>query len=134
MVDNLHYVVFNTESAKKKFGIWVLPTGVRYVMLKTGKGPHPEEKDTMVISLVAKLADGMIVVENTYQTKTPFVTTLAGLFPGLSDPLQLMAEGSKWQLFIPSVLAYGEKGNGLIPPNSALIIEVELVEVRAPKK
>ena len=121
------------SSLKGKPGVGMLPNGVRYVILKTGKGVHPGEKDTLMINLVAKLADGT-VVEDTYQTKKPIVTTLAGLFTGLSDPLQLMAEGSKWQLFIPSVLAYGEKGNGVIPPNSALIIEVELLEVRPPKK
>ena len=120
-------------SLKDKPGIGVLPNGVRYVILKTGRGARPAEKDTLVINMIAKLADGT-VVEDTYQTKKPFVTTLAGLFPGLSDPVQMMAEGSKWQLFIPAVLAYGEKGNGVIPPNSALIIEVELLEVRPPKK
>ncbi len=119
---------------RNKPGIGMLPNGVRYVILKTGKGPHAEEKDTLVINILAKLADGVTVVEDTYKTGKPFVTTLAGLFPGLSEPLQMMAEGSKWQLFIPSVLAYGDKGTTLIPPNSALVIEAELVAVKPAKK
>ena len=56
------------------------------------------------------------------------------MFPGISDPLKLMTEGSQWQLFIPASLAYGEGQTELIPPYSALIIDVELVEVRPPKK
>lgn len=119
-------------SIKDKPGIGTLPNGVKYVILKTGKGIHPGDKDTLVINLIAKLADGT-VVDDTYQTKKPFVTFLAGLFPGLSEPVQIMTEGSKWQLFIPSVLAYGDKGTTLIPPNSALIIEVELLEVKPAK-
>ena len=115
-------------------GVGMLPNGVRYVILKSGKGPHPGEQDTLVINILAKLADGVTVVEDTYKTGKPFITTLAGLFPGLNEPLQMMAEGSKWQLFIPSVLAYGDKGTTLIPPNSALVIEAELVAVKPVKK
>ncbi len=118
---------------KDKPGIGILPNGVHYLILKTGKGVHPDEKDSVVINFIAKLADGT-VVEDTYQAKKPLVTMLANLFPGLSDPLQMMTEGSKWQLFIPAVLAYGEKSTTLIPPNSALVIEAELVAVRTPKK
>jgi FKBP-type peptidyl-prolyl cis-trans isomerase len=120
-------------SLKDKPGIGVLPNGVHYLILKTGKGAHPEEKDSIVINFIARLADGT-VVEDTYQAKKPLVTMLANLFPGLSDPLQMMTEGSKWQLFIPAALAYGEKATTLIPPNSALVIETELVAVRTPKK
>lgn len=121
-------------SIKDMPGIGVLPSGVRYKVLTTGKGARPSEKDTIIIHMLAKLADVKTVVEDTYQTQKPFVTTLSGLFPGLSDPLQLMTEGSKWQLFIPAALAYGEKETTLIPPNSALIIEVELMEVKGFKK
>lgn len=120
-------------SLKDKAGVGSLPNGIRYIILKTGKGPHPGENDTVVLNLIAKLADGT-VVDDTYQSKTPVVTTVSGLFTGLSDPLQLMVAGSKWQLYIPATLAYGEKGSGTIPPNSSLIIDVELVEVRSPKK
>lgn len=120
-------------SLKDKPGIGMFPNGVRYIVLKTGKGSRPAETDSIVVNLIAKLADGS-VVEDTYQTKKPFATRPAGFFPGLNEALQMMSEGSKWQLFIPSVLAYGDKGTTLIPPNSALVIEVELLEVRPPKK
>jgi len=112
-------------------GLW--PRNSNYLPL-SGTGPHPGEQDTLVINILAKLADGVTVVEDTYKTGKPFITTLAGLFPGLNEPLQMMAEGSKWQLFIPSVLAYGDKGTTLIPPNSALVIEAELVAVKPVKK
>lgn len=115
---------------RDKPGVGVLPNGVRYIVLKTGKGAHAGEQDSVSLHILAKLADGMTVVENTFQTGKPIVTTPAGLFPGLYDPLQMMAEGAKWQLFIPAVLAYGEKGTALIPANSALILEVELLSVK----
>lgn len=121
------------NSLKDKPGVGTLPNGVKYIILKTGKGAHPSEKDTLVINMIARLADGTLV-EDTYQAKKPFITTLAGLFPGLNDPMQLMVEGSIWQLFIPAVLAYGDRGTTLIPPNSALIIEAELIEIRPPRK
>lgn len=120
-------------SLKDKPGVGMFPNGVRYIILKTGKGDRPAETDSILVNLVAKLADGT-VVEDTYQTKRPFATRPAGFFAGLSEALQMMTAGSKWQLFVPSVLAYGDKGTTLIPPNSALVIEVELLEVKSQKK
>lgn len=114
-------------------GVGMLPNGVRYVILKTGKGLHPSEADSVEMNLIAKLADGT-VVEDTYQNKRTFIATTNSFFPGLNDALPMMSEGSRWQLFIPAILAYGERGTTLIPPNSALVIEVELVAVRTPKK
>lgn len=116
-------------SLKDKPGVGMFPNGVRYIILKNGKGPRPNENDSIVLNLQAKLPDGTIV-EDTYQTQKPFETRPAAFFPGLSASLQEMGEGSKWQLFIPSVLAYGDKGTALIPPNSALIIEAELIKVK----
>ncbi len=110
----------------------MFPNGVRYIILKIGKGVRPVESDSILVNLIAKLPDGT-VVEDTYQTKKPFATTPSGFFPGLNEALQNMTEGSRWQLFIPSVLAYGNKGTAQIPPNSALIIEVELIEVKPVK-
>lgn len=119
-------------SIKDKPGIGMFPNGVRYIILKIGKGVRPVESDSILVNLIAKLPDGT-VVEDTYQTKKPFATTPSGFFPGLNEALQNMTEGSRWQLFIPSVLAYGNKGTTQIPPNSALIIEVELIEVKPVK-
>ncbi len=114
---------------KDKPGIGMFPNGVRYSILNTGKGRRPSETDSIVLHLIAKLPDGT-VVEDTYQSKKPFNATTSSFFPGLNDALQNMPQGSKWQLFIPSALAYAEKGTSLIPPYSALILEVELLEVR----
>lgn len=119
-------------SLKDKPGVGMFPNGVRYVILKTGKGPRPAENDSILVNLVAKLPDGT-VVEDTYKSGTPFATKPSVFFPGLNEALQFMSEGSTWQLYIPSVLAYGDKGTNQIPPNSALIIDVELVKVKENK-
>ena len=109
-------------------GVGKLPNGVSYVILKAGKGPHPVDIDSILIHLNAKLLNGT-VVEDTYHAHKPFAATTTSFFTGLNDALQMMREGSKWQLFIPAILAYGDKGTTLIPPNSALILEVELLAV-----
>lgn len=118
---------------KDKPGIGMFPNGVRYTILQAGKGAHAGENDSVVVNIIARLADGT-KVEDTYQSGKPFVTRTNGFFTGLSEALQMMTVGSKWQVFIPSSLAYGAKGNGLIPPYSALIIDVELMEVRPLRK
>lgn len=114
--------------AKSQPGIGMLPSGVHYLVLRPGDGNFPGPKDTLVLDLIARLPDGT-VVEDTYKEKKPFTVTMAGLFPGLSDPLRIMQRGARWQLFIPAALAYADKGTRLIPPNTALVIEVELKEI-----
>jgi FKBP-type peptidyl-prolyl cis-trans isomerase len=121
------------STIKDKPGVGMFPTGVRYVVLKAGKGQRPLETDSIKLHLIAKLPDGT-VVEDTYQTNKPFSATAGSFFPGLNDALQNMPEGSKWQVFVPSNLAYADKGTTLIPPYSALILEVELLEVKPSKK
>jgi FKBP-type peptidyl-prolyl cis-trans isomerase FklB len=129
---------FNEEqllfaTLKDKPGVGMFPNGVRYIVLQTGKGPRPQDTDSIVVNMIAKLPDGTIV-EDTYQTKKPFHAKTGSFFPGLNDALPLMTEGSKWQLYIPATMAYGDKGTTLIPPHSALVIEAELVKVKAAKK
>lgn len=109
-------------------GIGMFPSGVRYMVFRNGPGARPGQKDSLIINLIAKLPDGT-VVEDTWQSKKPFRATTASFFPGLNEALQMMTEGSRWQLYIPAALAYGEKSTTLIPANSALIIEVELLSV-----
>ncbi|MDB5211939.1 MAG: hypothetical protein JWQ30_2766, partial [Sediminibacterium sp.] len=120
-------------SLKGRPGVGVLPSGVHYIVLKTGKGSYAAGTDTLIINLIARLPNGTIV-EDTYQSKKPFAATYADLFQGLADPMRIMPEGSQWQLFIPAALAYGEKGNAQIPANSAIIIDAELVEIRHAKQ
>ena len=118
---------------KDKPGLGIFPNGVRYVIVQPGKGPRPSDTDSIIVNLIARLPDGT-VVEDTYLTKKPFAATTTSFFPGLNATLQEMPEGSKWTLYIPSVLAYGEKGTSAIPANSALIMDVELMEVKPRKK
>lgn len=117
---------------KDKPGVGIFPNGIGYRILKAGKGPRPTENDSIIINLIAKLANET-VVEDTYRDKKPFAATPASFFKGLKSTLQEMPQGSIWTIYVPSVLAYGEKGTALIPPNSALVLEVELVEVRVTK-
>ncbi len=117
------------ETIKDKPGIGTFPNGVRYSILQAGKGIHATESDSIIVNIIARLADGT-KVEDTYVSGKPFATRPGSFFPGLTEALQMMTVGSKWQLFIPAALAYGEKGNALIPPHSALIIDAELMEVK----
>lgn len=124
---------------KQRPGLGIFPNGVHYFILRSGQGIRPASVDSVVVNLKGSLADGT-VFEDTYNNKIPQSVLLSQLIPGLSEAIQQMAVGAKWQLYIPSVLAHGEKGvsgnNGtfLIPPGSALTYEVELIEIRSAKK
>lgn len=120
------------ELLKDKQGVGKLPSGVQYTIIKPGKGPKPEETDSVLIHFKGTLPDGK-VFENTFATNEPVLTTPATVIPGLNEVLQLMPVGATWQAFIPAALAYGEKGNNRIPPNSALMILVELIEIKNKK-
>lgn len=120
------------ELLKDKPGIGKLPSGVQYTIINPSKGPKPNETDSVLIHYKGTLPDGR-VFENTFVSNQPIKTTPATLIPGLNEVLQLMPVGSRWQVFIPSSLAYGEKGNNQIPPNSALLILVELLEIPGKK-
>ncbi len=123
----LEQELFN--ALKDRPGVGKLPSGVQYSILKQGaKGPKPLETDSIKIHFKGTLPDGT-VFENTFLRNTPLATTPATLIPGLKEILQLMSVGDTWQVFIPSALGYGEKGNGRIPANSALLVTVELLEI-----
>lgn len=116
------------ELIKDKPGIGKLPSGVQYTIINPSKGPKPNETDSVLIHYKGTLPDGR-VFENTFVSNQPVKTTPGTLIPGLNEVLQLMPVGSRWQVFIPASLAYGEKGNNQIPPNSALLILVELLQI-----
>jgi FKBP-type peptidyl-prolyl cis-trans isomerase FklB len=124
---------------KQRPGLGIFPNGVHYFILRSGQGVRPLATDSVVVHLKGAMADGA-VFEDTYTQNAPQIILLSQLIPGLSDAIQQMPIGSKWQLYVPSVLAHGDKGvpgnNGvyLIPPGSALIYEVELLEIRPVKK
>lgn len=114
---------------KNKTDLGRLPSGVQYKVIKPGKGPRPSETDSVVIHFKGTLPDGS-VFENTYLKNTPVLTTPATLVPGLNEALQLMPVGATWEVFIPSALGFGAKGSNNIPPNSALLVTIELMEIR----
>ena len=120
------------SALKDKSGMGKLPSGVQYSIIKPGKGSRPLDSDTIIIRIKGTLPDGT-VFQNTFLQNTPDTTTPDQLIPGLSEALQLMQPGATWLVFIPSSLAYGDKGTSIIPPNSALLITVELVEIKGKK-
>ncbi len=121
---------------KKKSGVVTLPSGLQYKILKEGDGKKPTEADMVLVNYRGTLVDGT-EFDNSYSRGEPTTFKVTGVMPGWTEALQLMPVGSRWQLFIPSELAYGEKGSGLerragrkIAPNETLIFEVELLAIK----
>jgi FKBP-type peptidyl-prolyl cis-trans isomerase len=116
---------------KKKEGVVTLPSGLQYKILKQGTGPKPGSGDTVVCQYRGTLIDGA-EFDSSYKRGQPAEFPVTGVIRGWTEALQLMQVGSKWQLFIPPQLAYGERGaGGVIGPNATLIFEVELVSIKA---
>jgi FKBP-type peptidyl-prolyl cis-trans isomerase len=117
---------------KQRPGLGILPNGVHYFILKSAQGQRPLPSDTVTIQLRGTLADGT-VFEDTYR-KSPVKITPVEMVPGVSEVIQMMPIGSKWQIYVPAAQAYGEKGTAVIPANSALVLEIELLNITSPKK
>jgi FKBP-type peptidyl-prolyl cis-trans isomerase len=119
---------------KGKPGVGVLPDGVHYIIVRAGSGIRPTAADSIVINAIGVFPDGT-VFEDTFKKKKAITTLTGNLIPGLNEVIQLMPEGSVWRIFIPSVLAYGSAGlPNAIPPNSALVFDITLLEVKSLKK
>jgi FKBP-type peptidyl-prolyl cis-trans isomerase FklB len=114
---------------KKKDGVITLPSGLQYKILKTGDGPKPTASQTVKCHYRGTLIDGT-EFDSSYKGGNPIEFPVSGVIKGWTEALQLMPVGSKWQLFIPSDLAYGPNGPGQIGPNSTLIFEVELISIK----
>ena len=115
---------------KKKEGVKTLPSGLQYKVIKEGTGKTPKAEDTVVTNYRGTLIDGT-EFDSSYKRGQPATFPVKGVIPGWTEALQLMKEGSKWELFIPSNLAYGERGAGsTIGPNATLIFEIELISVK----
>jgi FKBP-type peptidyl-prolyl cis-trans isomerase FklB len=115
---------------KKKEGIKTLPSGLQYKVLTQGSGKMPKAEDTVTVNYKGTLIDGT-EFDSSYKRGQPATFQVKGVIKGWTEALQLMKEGSKWQLFIPPELAYGERGAGRdIGPNSTLIFEVELLSIK----
>lgn len=115
---------------KKKEGVVTLPSGLQYKVITAGKGKSPKASDTVVTHYRGSLIDGK-VFDSSYDRGEPVTFPVNGVIPGWTEALQKMKVGDKWQLFIPANLAYGEHGSGPIGPNSVLIFDIELLEVKA---
>ncbi len=114
---------------KNKEGVKTTASGLQYKVLKEGTGPSPAATDTVVVHYTGTLIDGT-KFDSSLDRGQPLVYPANQLIPGWTEALQLMKVGSKWQLFIPSELAYGERGAGQqIGPNSTLIFEMELLGI-----
>ena len=118
---------FLAENAKRP-GIVTLPSGLQYEILSAGTGRKPSATDRVQCHYHGTLIDGT-VFDSSVQRGEPAVFGVNQVIPGWVEALQLMPEGSRWKLYIPSKLAYGERQAGSRPPNSALVFEVELIKV-----
>ncbi len=120
------------EANKKKPGVKVLPSGLQYKVLSEGKGKSPRASDTVTVNYRGTLIDGT-EFDSSYKRGQPATFPVSGVIPGWTEALQLMKEGAKWELYIPSNLAYGERGaGGVIGPDTTLVFEVELISVNSP--
>ncbi|MEW6185613.1 MAG: FKBP-type peptidyl-prolyl cis-trans isomerase [Thermodesulfobacteriota bacterium] len=114
---------------KKKEGIKTLASGLQYKVLKEGKGKIPKATDKVSTHYQGTLIDGT-EFDSSYKRGEPASFPVNGVIPGWTEALQLMKVGSKWQLFVPSKLGYGERGAGpKIGPNAVLIFTVELLSI-----
>lgn len=116
---------------KKKEGVKTTASGLQYKVIKDGTGKTPKATDTVKTHYRGTLINGT-EFDSSYKRGEPAEFPVNGVIKGWTEALQLMKEGAKWQLFIPSELAYGERGAGKdIGPNSTLIFDIELLSVKA---
>lgn len=114
---------------KTKEGVTELPSGIQYLILKEGTGAQPAVSDTVKAHYKGALLDGK-EFDSSFRRNQPFTAPLRSLIKGWQEVLPLMKEGSHWRLWIPSDLAYGDRGAGSdIPGGATLMFEVELIAV-----
>jgi FKBP-type peptidyl-prolyl cis-trans isomerase FklB len=119
---------------KAKQGVITLPSGLQYKILTAGTGPKPTAADTVVCNYRGTLINGT-EFDSSYKRGQPATFGVGQVIKGWTEALQLMPTGSKWQIFIPSGLAYAERGAGAdIGPNATLIFEVELLSIQEKPK
>lgn len=115
---------------KSADGVVALPSGLQYKILQAGTGPKPTASDSVVCNYRGTLLDGT-EFDSSYKRGQPATVSLSGVIKGWTEALQLMPVGSKWKLFLPAELAYGQRSpSPTIGPNSTLIFEVELLSIQ----
>lgn len=120
------------EKNKTEPGIKVTASGLQYRVLSPGKGKSPKGKDVVVVHYTGKLINGT-EFDSSHKRGQPAEFPVGNVIPGWTEALQLMKVGEKWQVFIPSNLAYGEMGRPGIPPNSVLTFDIELIDIKKSK-
>lgn len=114
---------------KTKEGVVTLPSGLQYKILKAGNGKRPTDSDSVEVRYRGTFINGT-EFDSTERTGRPLTIKVTGVIPGWIEALKLMPVGSKWQLFIPSELAYGSRGSNQIGPNATLLFDVELLAIK----
>ena len=128
-IQTMEHIRAFLEENKKRAGIVTLPSGLQYEVITEGKGKLAKATDQVKCHYEGTLIDGTLF-DSSIKRGQPAVFGVNQVIPGWVEALQLMPEGSKWKLYIPSDLAYGAQGAGeMIPPHSTLVFEVELLEV-----
>lgn len=121
------------EQNKTKEGVITTESGLQYKVLKEGTGVKPAKDATVKVQYHGTLLDGT-VFDSSKERNDTVTFSVAHLIPGFTEALTLMPEGSSWEIYLPSNLAYGEQGAGsMIKPNSALIFQIDLIEVNNPE-
>jgi FKBP-type peptidyl-prolyl cis-trans isomerase len=118
---------FLAENSKKS-GVRVTPSGLQYEVINESSGKKPGVSDIVLVHYEGKFIDGM-VFDSSYERGSPAEIPIDAVIPGWAEGLQLMGIGSKYMLYIPSELGYGERGIGPIPPYATLIFTVELLDI-----
>lgn len=115
---------------KTKDGVAELPSGLQYKILRQGDGEKPSPEDAVVVNYEGTLIDGK-VFDSSYERGQPASFPVNGVIKGWQEILIMMPVGSKWQIYVPSKLAYGDRGAGAdIGPNSTLIFDIELISIK----
>jgi FKBP-type peptidyl-prolyl cis-trans isomerase FklB len=111
-------------------GVVTLPSGIQYKVMKEGSGKTPKASDTVIVHYKGELLAGT-EFDSSYKRNQPAEFAVNNVIPGWNEVLQKMKAGSRWLIFIPPNLAYGERGNGpIIGPNAVLIFDIELLAVK----
>lgn len=131
--ENLTIGKAHLEENAKVEGVVQTESGLQYKIITKGEGQIPQATDSVVAHYSGKLLDGT-EFDSSYTRGQPATFGVTNLIPGWVEALQIMPVGSKWELTIPAELAYGERGNQGIPPNSTLKFELELIEIVGDKK